>query len=234
MTKDHSATPASSVQLSTRDRRAILDKVLAALEKRFYRPEKLNDRAEVRPVHLRLLAGEDLQAQKRLLRLAEAESVPVRIVNLTDAEALEAQLVDNLIRADVHPMSSAPNHWARNSPATLHGLRKDEVSLDGAIHGVVDHLETKLLCLPVIAIQAQHLADGSASRLTLNVDDEVDGFADLSLNVLKRCLLVNADLAQHLDQPAMRLRVLSRFTKDCELLSESRWCYLVLLRCWII
>jgi C-terminal processing protease CtpA/Prc len=43
MTKDHSVTPASPAQLSTRDRRAILDKVLAALEKRFYRPEKLND-----------------------------------------------------------------------------------------------------------------------------------------------------------------------------------------------
>jgi carboxyl-terminal processing protease len=43
MTKDRSATQESPVQLSTRDRRAILDKVLAALEKRFYRPEKLND-----------------------------------------------------------------------------------------------------------------------------------------------------------------------------------------------
>ena len=42
MTKDYPATPASPAQLSTRDRRAILDKVLAALEKRFYRPEKLN------------------------------------------------------------------------------------------------------------------------------------------------------------------------------------------------
>jgi ribosomal protein L16 Arg81 hydroxylase len=30
-------------QLSTGDRRAILDKVLATLEKRFYRPEKLDD-----------------------------------------------------------------------------------------------------------------------------------------------------------------------------------------------
>ena len=28
-------------------------------------------------------------------------------VNLTDAEALEAQLVENLIRADVHPMEEA-------------------------------------------------------------------------------------------------------------------------------
>jgi len=41
MTVDHSAQPGPP-QLSTRDRRTILDKVLAALEKRFYRPEKLN------------------------------------------------------------------------------------------------------------------------------------------------------------------------------------------------
>ena len=40
----------------------------------------------------------------RAAQMAEAETVPVRIVNLTDAEALEAQLVENLIRADVHPM----------------------------------------------------------------------------------------------------------------------------------
>jgi ParB family transcriptional regulator, chromosome partitioning protein len=39
--------------------------------------------------------------------LAEAATVPVRIVNLNDSEALEAQLVENLIRADVHPMEEA-------------------------------------------------------------------------------------------------------------------------------
>jgi ParB family chromosome partitioning protein len=40
----------------------------------------------------------------RAAQMAEAATVPVRIVNLNDAEALEAQLVENLIRADVHPM----------------------------------------------------------------------------------------------------------------------------------
>ncbi|MBN9617256.1 MAG: hypothetical protein BGO25_20600 [Acidobacteriales bacterium 59-55] len=43
MTKGQSASTASSVQLSTRDRRVILDNVLAALKKRFYLPEKLDD-----------------------------------------------------------------------------------------------------------------------------------------------------------------------------------------------
>ena len=43
----------------------------------------------------------------RAAQMAEAATMPVRIVNLNDAEALEAQLVENLIRADVHPMEEA-------------------------------------------------------------------------------------------------------------------------------
>jgi ParB family chromosome partitioning protein len=43
----------------------------------------------------------------RAAQMAEAATVPVRIVHLNDAQALEAQLVENLIRADVHPMEEA-------------------------------------------------------------------------------------------------------------------------------
>jgi ParB family chromosome partitioning protein len=43
----------------------------------------------------------------RAAQMAESATVPVRIVNLTDAEALETALVENLIRADVHPMEEA-------------------------------------------------------------------------------------------------------------------------------
>jgi ParB family chromosome partitioning protein len=43
----------------------------------------------------------------RAAQIAESDTVPVRIVNLNDAQALEAQLVENLIRADVHPMEEA-------------------------------------------------------------------------------------------------------------------------------
>ena len=43
----------------------------------------------------------------RAAQMADADTVPVRIVNMNDAQALEAQLVENLIRADVHPMEEA-------------------------------------------------------------------------------------------------------------------------------
>ena len=43
----------------------------------------------------------------RAAQMAEVDNVPVRIVNLTDAEALEAQLIENLQRRDVHPLEEA-------------------------------------------------------------------------------------------------------------------------------
>jgi len=43
----------------------------------------------------------------RAAQMAEVPTVPVRIVNLSDAAALEAQLVENLIRAEIHPMEEA-------------------------------------------------------------------------------------------------------------------------------
>jgi ParB family transcriptional regulator, chromosome partitioning protein len=43
----------------------------------------------------------------RAAQMAEVATVPVRIKNLTDAEVLEAQLIENLQRRDVHPMEEA-------------------------------------------------------------------------------------------------------------------------------
>jgi ParB family transcriptional regulator, chromosome partitioning protein len=43
----------------------------------------------------------------RAAQLAEAATVPVRIKQMTDAEVIEAQLVENLIRAEIHPMEEA-------------------------------------------------------------------------------------------------------------------------------
>ena len=43
----------------------------------------------------------------RAAKLAELETVPVRVVKLSDAEAIEAQVVENLQREDIHPLEEA-------------------------------------------------------------------------------------------------------------------------------
>jgi len=43
----------------------------------------------------------------RAARIAELDSIPVRVVKLTDAEAIEAQVVENLQREDIHPLEEA-------------------------------------------------------------------------------------------------------------------------------
>ena len=43
----------------------------------------------------------------RAAQMAEAVTVPVRIKQMGDSEVLEAQLVENLIRAEIHPMEEA-------------------------------------------------------------------------------------------------------------------------------
>jgi ParB family chromosome partitioning protein len=43
----------------------------------------------------------------RAAKLAELESLPVRVVKLSDAEAIEAQCVENLQREDIHPLEEA-------------------------------------------------------------------------------------------------------------------------------
>jgi ParB family chromosome partitioning protein len=43
----------------------------------------------------------------RASKLAEKPSIPVRIVNLSDSEALELQIIENLHRADIHELDEA-------------------------------------------------------------------------------------------------------------------------------
>src|SRR5437764_15340888 len=43
----------------------------------------------------------------RAAKIAELENVPVRIVKLSDAQAIEAQCVENLQREDIHPLEEA-------------------------------------------------------------------------------------------------------------------------------
>jgi ParB family chromosome partitioning protein len=74
--------------------------------------ESIRVQGVLSPLLVRPLTGQSFEIvagarRYRAAQIAEAATVPVRIVNLTDAEALEAALVENLIRSDVHPMEEA-------------------------------------------------------------------------------------------------------------------------------
>jgi ParB family chromosome partitioning protein len=60
----------------------------------------------VRPVgqHFEIVAG---ARRLRAARIVGLETAPVRIVDLSDAQALEASIVENLQRRDVHPLDEA-------------------------------------------------------------------------------------------------------------------------------
>ena len=60
----------------------------------------------VRPVdhHFEIVAG---ARRYRAAQRAGLETAPVRIVELTDAQALETSIVENLQRRDVHPLDEA-------------------------------------------------------------------------------------------------------------------------------
>jgi ParB family chromosome partitioning protein len=60
----------------------------------------------------------------RAAQMAESVTVPVRIVHLSDAEMIEAQLVENLIRAEIHPMEEAEGF------ARLLALEKPKYSIE--------------------------------------------------------------------------------------------------------
>ena len=60
----------------------------------------------MRPVgqHFEIVAG---ARRLRAAQIVGLETVPVRIVELSDAQALEASIVENLQRRDVHPLDEA-------------------------------------------------------------------------------------------------------------------------------
>jgi ParB family transcriptional regulator, chromosome partitioning protein len=99
---------------------AILEESPSNPRKRF-NEESLKELAEsfksqgiLQPLVVREKPGEEnkyeVVAGARRLRaaqLAELKTVPVRVVELTDAAAIEAQVVENLQREDIHPLEEA-------------------------------------------------------------------------------------------------------------------------------
>jgi len=91
----------------------------------------------------------------RAAQMAEAVTVPVRIKQMGDAEVLEAQLVENLIRAEIHPMEEAEGF------ARLLALEEPKYSIEQIAAKVGKHpsfvaSRLKLIDLVPAAVDAFH------------------------------------------------------------------------------
>jgi ParB family transcriptional regulator, chromosome partitioning protein len=91
---------------STNPRRIFEDSALKDLA------ESIRSQGVLSPLLVRPLTDQSFEIvagarRYRAAQMAEVPTVPVRIVNLTDVEALEAQLIENLQRRDVHPLEEA-------------------------------------------------------------------------------------------------------------------------------
>ncbi len=95
----------------------------------------------------------------RAAQMAEIQTVPVRIVHLSDAAALEAQLVENLIRSEIHPMEEAQGFGAL--------LALDEPKYS------IEQIAAKVGKSPVFVASRLKLADLVASAVEAFYADEI-------------------------------------------------------------
>jgi ParB family chromosome partitioning protein len=107
VTTEYRNVPLTALEESkTNPRRVFDDAALKELA------ESIRSQGVLSPLLVRPIADHrfEIVAGARRYRaalMAEADSIPVRIVPLTDAQALEAQLIENLQRRDVHPLEEA-------------------------------------------------------------------------------------------------------------------------------
>ena len=91
--------------------------------------ESIKSQGVLQPITCRRINGEvELVFGHRRLLAAKAAglgTIPVIMRKMTDAEVLEAQLVENVQRADVHPMDEAQAYEKLN---TGHGLAVEEIA----------------------------------------------------------------------------------------------------------
>jgi ParB family chromosome partitioning protein len=140
----------------------------------------------------------------RAARLAEIESVPVRVRELTDAQVIEAQVIENLIRADVHPYEETQGFLAlmRLDPAryTAHELA---AKTGKSVTFVLQRLKlADLIPAAAKSFQKDEIATGHAlllARLSTVQQEEAfpHCFADVWLEGKQKKRLVNVTEFSH-------------------------------------
>jgi ParB/RepB/Spo0J family partition protein len=143
----------------------------------------------------------------RAARLAEIESVSVRVCQLTDAQALEAQVIENLIRADVHPYEETQGFLAlmRLDPAR-YTAQELAAKTGKSVTFVLQRLKlADLIPAAAKSFQKDEIATGHALLLArLSTPQQVEAFphcfADVWLDSKQKKRLVNvAEFSHYID-----------------------------------
>lgn len=117
----------------------------------------------------------------RAARLAELASVPVRVVQLTDTQVLEYQLIENAIREDVHPYEEA---MAYKTLLETSEPRYDVASIAAKTGRSVTHVYQRLRLAELIpdaaeVFQANQITAGHAVLIArLPLDQQKDALAE--------------------------------------------------------
>jgi ParB family chromosome partitioning protein len=143
----------------------------------------------------------------RAARLAEIESVCVRVCQLTDAQTLEAQLIENLVRADVHPYEETQGFLAlmRLDPAR-YTAQELAAKTGKSVTFVLQRLKlADLIPAAAKSFQKDEIATGHALLLArLSTPQQVEAFphcfADVWLEGKQKKRLVNvAEFSHYID-----------------------------------
>jgi ParB/RepB/Spo0J family partition protein len=143
----------------------------------------------------------------RAARLAEIESVSVRVCQLSDAQALEAQVIENLIRADVHPYEETQGFLAlmRLDPAR-YTAQELAAKTGKSVTFVLQRLKlADLIPAAAKSFQKDEIATGHALLLArLSTAQQVEAFphcfADVWLEGKQKKRLVNvAEFSHYID-----------------------------------
>jgi ParB family chromosome partitioning protein len=143
----------------------------------------------------------------RAARLAEIDSVSVRVCQLSDAQALEAQVIENLIRADVHPYEETQGFLAlmRLDPAR-YTAQELAAKTGKSVTFVLQRLKlADLIPAAAKSFQKDEIATGHALLLArLSTPQQVEAFphcfADIWLEGKQKKRLVNvAEFSHYID-----------------------------------
>jgi ParB family transcriptional regulator, chromosome partitioning protein len=124
-----------------------------------------------------LISGE---RRLRASQIAGKDHIPAIIRELTDAESLDIQLVENLQRADLHPMDEAAGYQALVAAAAERGVKLTQTELAHKVGKPLSYVaqRVKLLDLKPVAretFQAGHINVGHAlilAQLTPNLQEQ--------------------------------------------------------------